>query len=199
LRLRPLGDELAPVAVLVDTLLTTAVDRVGNRTVLPPFTRLGAAVAVAPDRPAVLWWPGEYRLDFLDVWNGERRATVLPVRARPVTRELREWRIAFFTADGLDAEARRNLSFPDRLPHVGALTWGSDGRLWVMDYEPVPEEAVSYTYNVFTADGEWLCRQSFPFRPEAFTAGGVWRSTELDDGTPVVEYHPFVHRSVKAR
>jgi len=192
LRLRPLGDDLAPVAVLVDTLLATAVDRVGNRTVIPPFSRLGAAVAVAPDRPAVIWWPGEYRLDFLDAWTGERRATVLPARARPVTRTLREWRISYFIDDGLEVEARRNLTFPERLPHIGALTWGSDGRLWVMDYLPIPEEAVSYTYNVFAPDGEWLFRQSFAFQPRAFTAGGVWREAERDDGSPVLEYYPLV-------
>ncbi len=192
LKLVPLTVDFEPAATLLDTFMYSPVDRIGNRSVLPPFTLLGAMMAIAPDLPVALWWPGAYRIDFLDPWSGEQWATELPIAPRPVTRELREWRIGYFSDSGLEAEARRGLHFPTHLPHIGTLTWSEDGRLWVMDSEPIPEEAVSYGYNVFSREGEWLFRQTLPVRLDACTADGIWVRGEREDGAPILEFHPFV-------
>ncbi len=192
LKIFTLTSELEPNPALLDTVLSYPTQQVGSRTVMAPFTRQGPTVATAPDQPVAIWWPGEYRIGFLDPWSGETWATLLPIKSRPVTRELREWRVHFFVDAGLEAEARRGLSFPARLPFIGAMEWGSDGRLWVMTYEPIPEEAGSYVWNVFNREGVWLFRQTLPLRPDAFTDRGVWVRDELGDGIPVIVCYRFV-------
>ncbi len=194
MKIFPLDDRGEPAAVIIDTTLTREVLHIGTRTVQIPFTRFGGTIAVAPDMPVALWFPGEYRLDFIDPWEGTKWAVVVPMDRVPVTAKLKNRRIAAFAGSGLAEEARRNLRFPRHLPFISSMMWGTDGRLWVLDYIPFIELAEVFSYNVFDREGTWLFSQELPFLGAGFTEDGVFVQSEMEDGSPVIEYYLMVER-----
>lgn len=189
-----MNEQMALSETLIDTTLQRDMLKVGARTVPPPFTRFGPAVATAPDMPLAWWFPGRYRLEFMDPFSRDRWAVSIPVEQAPLTSEMKEVRIGLFAGSGLEEEARRNLRFPSHLPYISQMSWSSNGWLWVLNYVPFLEIATSFEYNVFSREGEWLFSQKFPVRPDYFTDQGIYVETEATDGSPLIEFYRLVEK-----
>lgn len=157
-------------------------------TVIPPFRKLTAVVAVAPDRPIAWSFGDEFAFSTFDPENGRRWDVMLESHpAVPVTREMKEQYLEqTWGSRNLIQEARREVEFPDHLPVIDAMLWDSDGRLWIKEH-PVPDQQIGlHRFQVFTDYGEWLFQQSLPVEPYRIESRRVFTVDTNESGNPVV-------------
>jgi len=194
-----LDHDLKVVSTLMDTFRTFETAALGsgnshNYLGPPVYGRVAVLHAAAPDLPFVWTWNKDYTIEFMDLDNGERWSATILKPVEPVTSDLRELEYARWTDSGLEEQARRYIVFADHLPLIGYLLWDSAGRLWVNNDETTIEEPDSYTYEVFSTDGDWLFHQTLPERAFMFTANGFFSGSEAPDGSPLIQFHELVER-----
>jgi len=136
-----------------------------------------------------------YRIDFLDLRDGSRWATILPVTPSAVTHEARESFIQTHIEWGYPESDLRRFRLPDHTSPVQKLIWDESGRLWAMDWSaflPRSDED-PYWFNVFDKDGTWLFRQGVPVEPDYISREGLFVNARYDaPGDPMVTFYRLV-------
>ena len=146
----------------------------------------------------IAWSYGyEFRVDFMDPDDMTRWAVTIPHEVLPLSEEMKESQLRSYERLTSSNEARRKVTFPDRLPHLNSiedLRWDLSGRLWVQEYRDHTATESMYRFYVFSRDGKWLFRQDLPIRPWLITEDGFYGRATDDEGNPLVQFHRLVRK-----
>ncbi len=189
-----LNSSLEIAATLLDSTGIFKIVMIGERPMRQPFENLIPATGIAPDMPIAWSYGHEFRIDLMDPDDMTRWAVTIPHEALPLSEELKESQLRSYERLTSSNEARRKVTFPDRLPHMNSiddLRWDLSGRLWVQEYRDHTAAGSKYRFYVFSRDGKWLFQQDLPIRPWLITENGFYGRATDDEGNPLVQFHRF--------
>lgn len=87
-----------------------------------------------------------------------------------------------WAADGLGDPKTAPLDLPDHRPYFGRLFSDELGRLYVVRFRPITEKAVKTSdIDVFSKDGYYLYRMTWPFIPQVIRGGFLYEVREDEE------------------
>lgn len=202
-RIMKLDSTLNIIHTFFDTTVTREPVNIGPSLVFSKFAfdYVGPVIAVSSGLPIAWSYDDGYSINLLDPETGARRLIhIVDHRAPLIDEEWKSREMQNWVRLGYEEEARRKIVFNRFHRHISTMSWDDLGRLWVLDW-PDDFEPEFYSYNVFSANGEWLSQQQIPVSAMLITSKGIYGvplgkflGSNLDyEEAPIFHFYSFKH------